>query len=411
MAKALYGTVNASARKIKKCMGVVDGKYVSIKKLFGVVDGTYKAVGGNQATLVFGYAGDYYKAKASDTAQNYSEIYTSLDGGLTWDITLFRAGYKLQELAWVNDRFFATMAKPSTSVVYFYSSPDGITWTLVYSYTAAKTTTYSSIFYLNGKYIALVAENSSYSEDVLQSTDGANWTKVSSASVGQTITNKMYLTYYGGRYYLAKAGNKNQRTYYSSNLSSWTMSAATETYPNYVWGGVWYNGKYQVAYSSGSDGTHIAGFGVYQGDSNLSSWTKKSVKTYGSYSQSYDDGGASIDVGPEGNRIYLSGCINRFTQNQNGLYYSTDGNTWTLVDAQHRGPALWHNGKRMYAYFTTSWDKDEIVTSVYKYKPTIYMDGQAVSTIISPAGHVMQSVDSINYYKTYYWLASNQKGE
>lgn len=416
MAKALYGTVNATERKIKSLYGVINNKYAKIKKVFGVVNGIYAEAGNNQAAIVFANYSNTYMSSSSATAQPFSEVYTSLDNGATWDVTLFRVGWRIMELEWVKDRFFLTISRApvssSNTAVDFYSSPDGVSWTQCYSYTTPKYARTSKIFYVNGQFVALVGYNNAYSEDVLTSDDGRTWTRVASPSFVQTTRNEMSIVYGDGRYYLVKSGD--EKIYYSSNLSSWTRAANTEAYPCQVYGCVYFGGKLYVAFNSKTDGTHSpAVFGVYVGTGSLASWTKKIIVS-GDYNTTYSNfGGASIDISPDGSKMYYSSVLGAPTYSKKGLFYSTDGNAWTLIDSSYYYPVIWHKGQMLYAQIFTNWNRDEIATSYYRYNANIFIGPQKVNTIMPQSGHVMEggTANNIMAYKENYWLTSSQKGE
>lgn len=416
MAKALYGTIDASLRRIKKCFGVIDGKYAAIKTMYGVVDGTYKSVSGNQ-TLIFATFAQY-KADASASLQYYSEAYTSTNGGASWTSTLFRPGYKIGELKWVHDRFFMTMtAYPTwdTRKILFYSSFDGISWTLCHEHTTSSSPYLAALFYANGTYIAAVGQ----SLEFLTSTDGTTWTKVSSANISvPSSRNVVNLMYYQDKYYYFKGQNANPTftIYYSTDLQAWTLPASStyfrENYPYSVWDAEVYNDKFLIAFNSSADQNRKSMYGVYS-TSDHKTFTRIPVVEVDGYDYSGNvqpSGAVSIGLSPAKDKVYLSGAIAYYSTGHNGLYYSVDGSSWTLEDPNHRGPILWSKGKAIYP-ITDRGRYDELATTEYTFDARISVGGELTSPIVPQSGHLMGQIYTLYDYKRTFWLASDQEGE
>ncbi|CAB4123474.1 hypothetical protein UFOVP46_5 [uncultured Caudovirales phage] len=96
------------------------------------------------------------------------------------------------------------------STGFFYSSPDGITWT---QRTSSSGNTFTVIEYVNNKFVA-----AGYSK-VWSSTDGITWA-TTGAATGNLLVNS--LAYGNGKYVM---GINGAATYYSSDLITWTSIA------------------------------------------------------------------------------------------------------------------------------------------------------------------------------------------
>ena len=161
--------------------------------------------------------------------------YTQYGGGITsfekvGTLTGLGTFNGVSSLDYYEDRFFLTLSAMQ-QYDKFYTSTDGLNWTVVESMDNTVSGSDSvSLYYLNNKYFIILYNRGIYSSD-----DGMNnWTKVLDKNESGTVSSLIY----GNDMYVAKDSG-GRKFYTSTDGVSWNTITNTSTYCDMLW----YNAK------------------------------------------------------------------------------------------------------------------------------------------------------------------------
>ena len=257
------------------------------------------------------YGNGLYVA-GTDTSTNSTNFYTSNDG-VTWTLRTLPVSARIQRIRFGNNLFIMTLASSNSS---YLTSPDGLTWTSrpVPSLPGVPAGSYTDVFsymtYDNGIWLAYKP----IAGQIIRSTDGINWTGAGYNSGGgfwTTDTDLRDIKYGNGKWIAVGLSS----SYYVStdNGLTWTKntfsSFPTGTLNMYtiVTDG---NGKWIAA--GYSDVFSVTQFFKYSDDNGVT-FSNRSINS------------VSIVFGsiylPSEDKIYLIGQQSDGTQS--GIYYNT----------------------------------------------------------------------------------------
>ena len=276
------------------------------------------------------YGNGLYVA-GTDTSTNSTNFYTSNDG-VTWTLRTLPVSARIQRIRFGNNLFIMTLASSNSS---YLTSPDGLTWTSrpVPSLPGVPAGSYTDVFsdmtYDNGIWLAYKP----MAGQIIRSTDGINWTGAGYNSGGgfwTTDTDLRDIKYGNGKWIAVGLSS----SYYVStdNGLTWTKntfsSFPTGTLNMYtiVTDG---NGKWIAA--GYSDVFSVTQFFKYSDDNGVT-FSNRSInfvsRVFGSIYLPSED------------KIYLIGQQSDGTQS--GIYYNTSSikDTYTPVNSLTVGCSL-----------------------------------------------------------------------
>lgn len=170
-------------------------------------------------------------------------LYSSTDSGVTW--TSRTSGFSsdsIYAITYGNGIFVAVGGSGKIT-----TSTDGITWTARTA--GVSTNTLNNVRYLNSVFIAVGNGANGGTGGITTSTDGITWTKRNTPSGSST---ELYDVAYGNGYYVATGDQNTKNGYYSTNLSTWTVSTTNN---NQGIATIFYNG-YFLTFSTSGDGCY-----------------------------------------------------------------------------------------------------------------------------------------------------------
>ena len=314
----------------------------------------------------FTIGGTYIKRNiiAIERAATSFPLYT-LDGGSTWTYgSPLYAGFS-NSLIETNGAGKWVMVGRSAPASWY--STDGINWSqitnipLVYPSQQAQ-----DLRFLNNKWFIAANDSTNNYSTFMTSVDGINWSNNPITVSGIGASNVATILY-GNGLYVAAAGQYS-RPYYSYDLTTWTVGSG-----NFLAGGL-----YGSVGAYGNGVFLMAGFSKYSssnvspGESPAEDPTHPVVRSTDGITWTYINATAfgfgtrqwinitSITHSPTLNRFILGGF-------GTGIFYSSDGSTWTLCSGVPSG-----SGGSGLNYLGSAWTGDQFIISPYTASYTNY---------------------------------------
>jgi len=286
-------------------------------------------------------------------------LYT-LDGGSTWTygIPLY-VGFS-NFLIETNGAGKWVMIGKSAPASWY--STDGINWSqitnipLVYPSQQAQ-----DLRFLNNKWFIAANDSTNNYSTFMTSVDGINWSNnpITVSAIGQS---NVVTILYGNGLYVAAAGQY-PRPYYSYDLVTWTVGSG-----DFLAGGL-----YGSVGAYGNGVFLMAGFSKYftgipqrPGDSTAENPTHPVLRSTDGITWTFINANAFFGFGTQSwiNIVSIthSPTLNRFILGGfgTGIFYSTNGSTWTLCSGVPSGP-----GGSGLSYLGSAWTGDQFIISPY----------------------------------------------